>query len=1275
MTQPTSSNNKEGEEAGNSVTYNLFDMNCALLVAMLYDNSDEEDGTIAQGGFQHISTDHHVSGTSELLIICQKLLFSDNMNAYTSSNKQPRAVCGLILASRLLRCKNISRSDRGNIWNWVLAILSAAPLFSSDTQSKQNFVAPTQSLDPVIAHWGLSFLKFASSIISRRPEYPEILQLVESSSICGHNDVFRQVNKMLATAAIVQMEDALRLPVYDNGVLEGQNAGKTFLAYVEVPEYFITQNPSRKRRSAASPGMVMSAPYFLYGTLSNVGPEKTNAKSADLPFIYSIANYVHDLVDEYLELGRQNCSDLLSSKDSSWNPRGWLMAKIQLPCCLPLSLLRLLGMDNNRLELDCRETHFCAHNSVSPVVGCKSNISSHQSNPGAKIQNRKWKALFVEVLKESSNLSRLVQNMVEFSNCVVVSIGASIAVLKHAHSHYLDQYMNKAKDRSHLFDENQGDPKPSDGANKIERRKKKQEEGLKKLVQFQLAKIFHMQRLCRTLHSFLEAIHFEQYIDFRYLPPKQPSHDLTEENTSHEGRGVQTSQLDLTTTKEPNASTMESRNYWQKLGLDGNLSTISAKSSAQVFKNLNLDFNSNLASIKLYLDSSARSITNSIFWGCLLDDVDDLIVRRGVEFLVNEESNDINKSSSTASQSTAPAHIALFVFQLRQKVIHELQQNIIHQNHEFPSHGILYPTYEDDVNFTLLGIDGLTLPGFSKLFCSTLSFTSQLNQLGRIRKSMKRLEESYSIMHNYVFSLYKLLLTIFSITLEDDKSDLTRGEQIFDHERKCSTSFREMLRQCASLMSSDMAVPGETGDSSSSTAASVILIEEVLLRQLELCEDASILCLIVDLLSIILIHSNCSRANLAKITHEAVTSVYTTGDGRVNLPYAFFSTVRMIIDKTQHTIHSKENFVTNAFSNFLQIANTLQKSKDSETTTFVHLILSHWSSVFLDKKDLRSYLRLLQDSVRVVLINRKSNDFESHASPLPIVSTKNVILLFELVLHMIVSSLTLYDPPHIKRSIPTFHGGPFDELISLLEFYSNSILLFQTNSYLFPQRVFFQVTKTSLVTIKLCEYQLRRCVEWRNSCRTLSDVGPQGDLGSPDLLQSLANSIATNCVGTIASFCSSVKKCNSKDPMRFIKNRGQSLTYRHSKVIAELLYWCERLNETLSSICQVQHLTIPLSSESIDKCRTIKRRFGSDSRGIGTKYRRLDGRKIIRSVLENPSDREQDDPLAIDSDYQNNEEEVIMTNETDDNDCNSLDDESFASDDNESFGVIGDWGY
>ncbi len=459
ITQQISSSDKELEGAGHAVTYDLFDMNCALLVAILHDNFGEEGGIIAEDETQNISTDYHASGTSDVLIICQKLLFSDNIIAHACSNKEVRAVCGLILASRLLRCKYISRSERGNVWNWVLAVLSAAPSSSSGPQSRYNMIAPIQSLDPVIAHWGLSFLKFASSTVSCQSKYPEISRLVDTNSVCGQSDVFRQVNKMLATAAFVQMEDALRLPLREKEVIEGRNAGKTFLAYAEVPEHFITKNPPRERRFIASLGMVMSAPYFLYGKLSNVGSETTSVKSTDLPTICGIANYVHDLVDKYLELGRQNCSGAPSSKTSSWNPRGWLLAKVQLPC-LPPSLLRLFGIYNYRLELDCKETHSFPNTPLSPDTGCQSNF-----------QNGKWKILFVEVLKETSNPARLVQNMVEFANCLTVSIGASIAVLKHAHCHYLDQYMDEASSRSHLSDENQGDRKLSDSANKPERRK------------------------------------------------------------------------------------------------------------------------------------------------------------------------------------------------------------------------------------------------------------------------------------------------------------------------------------------------------------------------------------------------------------------------------------------------------------------------------------------------------------------------------------------------------------------------------------------------------------------------------------------------------------------------------------------------------------------------------------------------------------------------------------------------------------------------------------
>ncbi len=158
------------------------------------------------------------------------------------------------------------------------------------------------------------------------------------------------------------------------------------------------------------------------------------------------------------------------------------------------------------------------------------------------------------------------------------------------------------------------------------------------------------------------------------------------------------------------------------------------KSSAQVMRNFKLDNDSVMTSIKVYLDSSARSIRNSIFWSCLLDKSDNRILHRGVEFLVNQENDGIHKSSSTMSQSTAPVHIAFFVFRLRRKAINELQQNIIHQKNKIPSHRLPLLSKVGDGNSKFLGIDGLTIPGFSKLFCSTIFCTSHLNQLGRVRR-------------------------------------------------------------------------------------------------------------------------------------------------------------------------------------------------------------------------------------------------------------------------------------------------------------------------------------------------------------------------------------------------------------------------------------------------------------------------------------------------------------------------------------------------------------
>jgi len=145
----TDDNNKEG---GSAVLYHLFDMNCAIIISLLHDTHQENFGE------DEVETAHHAtiatdgSGSSELLILCQKLLFSANFTSTTASNGsnsyQHRAVCGLILASRLLRCKLIPNGERGSIWSWVMTVISPS----------STAAAPLEALDPEIARWGLAFL-------------------------------------------------------------------------------------------------------------------------------------------------------------------------------------------------------------------------------------------------------------------------------------------------------------------------------------------------------------------------------------------------------------------------------------------------------------------------------------------------------------------------------------------------------------------------------------------------------------------------------------------------------------------------------------------------------------------------------------------------------------------------------------------------------------------------------------------------------------------------------------------------------------------------------------------------------------------------------------------------------------------------------------------------------------------------------------------------------------------------------------------------------------
>jgi len=648
----------EGEGGEEEVYYHLFDMNCSLLISLLQQDTQT-------------SGDSNNGSSSELLILCQKFLFSANYmsSSSTSSNSnssyQHRVICGIILACRLLRSKLIPTGERGSIWNWIITVISPS--------MKESITIPLEALDPLIAQWGLMFLKFASSIIipssnNELMDYPEISNLVETQPVCGESDVFNQVNTMLAKAAIIQMEDDLKIPLtlqvneevsttlqcsitelgFSVNVKGGDVISKpcsTFLAFAETSAH----DPLRKKKkkpptTTSATSMVVCAPYFLNGAQTT---PKQHSSCNNNPFlnIDLVAGYVYTLIDRYLELG--------TLKSGSWNPRGWLLAKVQLPICLSESVMEILGMKKNySLEVDC----------------CDEDSTTFQ---------RRWKLLFTDELKSKATT---VQNLVEFVNCIIISISVSCAVLKHSYQHFQKEEVqlkltNNNDNKSSTTPSNP-DTSSSDEAKKLQRRKKKQLEALRKLLQFQVNKIHTMQRIVKNIYIALNGLHAEvckMNAAARTQQKKLAQHPKKEIVSMSQSNQ---SSIDNTT---PQHATYERK----RIPLS--------------------ELKSNVNSIERFLSSDINTIDNCILWSCIEDEADDKILL------------DSLKSNSETSSSSSSR-----IIHLRMHILQYLQHNIIQLNNTTVK---LLGRYSDDIS----------LSGIARVFQMTISLSPYLDD-NKVRK-------------------------------------------------------------------------------------------------------------------------------------------------------------------------------------------------------------------------------------------------------------------------------------------------------------------------------------------------------------------------------------------------------------------------------------------------------------------------------------------------------------------------------------------------------------
>ena len=550
-------------------------------------------------------------------------------------------------------------------------------------------------------------------------------------------------------------------------------------------------------------------------------------------------------------------------------------------------------------------------------------------------------------------------------------------------------------------------------------------------------------------------------------------------------------------------------------------------------------------------------------------------------------------------------------------------------------------------------------------------------------------------------SHYKLLLAVFSSATKDSptKSVLQniifrRNRSKYPSESACSSSsswFTDVIQSCAIMCGATVTSAKKDGTSSSIQSNSVAILREIFVTHLNGCKDASISCHIIDLVSILLINAEWSSGTLATITKGALCSVYTMSVGKArNPPYALIKLNSILLEawanEAKWLDSDRAPFVIETFKNLIQSSKAILKAKDSFTSAFVHHILAHWSALILDGTSQIKFHTELVASLDVSFNRRLPqhhiNPSSRKRSSLAGLNEKSHASLFEQLLLMTTASLSLSKPRRMKkrRSSADYiaETSPYGEIIGLVEVYGRLLLMFQANRINFPRRFIRTIVRSSSQMVRISDYQLRQCVQWRNS--QPSQIGLGVDCAAAELLQPLVDSIASHCIGGITSFCNAMKV--------------QQSSYKHTRAIAGLNYRCEGIKETLRGICQSQNLILSKDFIATNDA-TVVNELSDDSNPAAKKKQRVHKQFSpqtaprlsgpINKDLKSPSMLESlpDSDVTMEMINDSIARQSMLQSDSDDSELNDMESEidqdstkasDDGDDDDDSFGVIGNWG-
>ena len=663
--------------------------------------------------------------------------------------------------------------------------------------------------------------------------------------------------------------------------------------------------------------------------------------------------------------------------------------------------------------------------------------------------------------------------------------------------------------------------------------------------------------------------------------------------------------------------------------------------------------------VDTFLESRVCHISFSTLWNCLLEDNEH--GDKQWEAILYEAA--IDEGSSSSNEAYHAIHMRL-------DILWGLQQQ--------------YKSGTLDSNDTENTM--LSLRGIPRVYKTAMALSSYTDKLDKVRHHTNipvdnQRRSHISILPNLLFLVqslsgsarqsviefvschFSLLLAAFSSYTKDLAVHLHVNDDIIASRRKKRvptleshsndnnvSRLSDLITKCSHGSCTDNNV-----DVSSIDTVLEILKEQLLI-ELEKTEDYSMTCQLVDLLAMLTMHFDHNKACkcIVDATKEALGSVYSSNHANVDLPYLLFK-----IDHTvRNTNDARLSVAKIPFSRLLQSANTLIKTKDSSTSAFIHHLLSHWSALVLCGSSQYRFLAETSQAVGDVIAfschtDSKQSDGRARISnQLPMLNKKMCIPVFELLMQMITASLSLAHPIRIRKvnQDPSQNENtPYEEIISLLVAFDKMLRLFRAHRLHFNQRVFFGITKASLLVIKLGIYQLQDCVNWRTSQPlSLNNLDGNDDPAAASLLQPLLDALSANCIGSISSFC--------RDYSVMTPHSRNGLSYKHSRAIATLRFKCKGLKDLIINTCKAHGFEVPKVTQLHNGNKdSFVKHDDSMKRSLDTpsqtnKRHRNDSSSVLEQLNTIPN---------------------APTSDSSDDEDNSL---IGSDDDGGSFGVMGDWG-